>query len=179
MRFRSSFWIAAFALASCGPGAGQRPILDKSEATYDFSRASYAAAPEHLRGPLEGEWTSCEGPCATKTVTVTPPSGLKELRSTYGDKGDADVGAMVWRGTIPQGVSSIALPMVAGPETSRTRVIAKCGAITRTLAPVDTWTYRRLTFKRPGGSCELEIRATDSGASWGQWVAIGTPEIVD
>lgn len=177
MRLRESFWIAALALTACGPGAGQRPILTKSEAVYDFSHAAYWTPPELLAGPLQGEF-SCEGPCAKTTPAVKPPPGLKDLRTTSAQKGDADVSTVVWRGTIPAGISSIALPMVTGPETSRTRIVAKCGAVTRTLMPKDAWGYRRLTLKQPGGSCELEIRAIDDGPGWGQWIAIGTPEML-
>jgi hypothetical protein len=178
MRLRDIFWIAALALTACGPGAGQRPILDKSEATYEFPRANYWTPPERLGGALTGEW-SCEGTCATTTDTTTkPPAGLKELRSTFAGPGDANTGVVVWRGQMPADVSSIALPMVTGPDPARTRVTVKCGAITRTLLPKDMWDYRRLTLKRRGGVCQLEIRATDGGAAWGQWVAIGTPEMV-
>lgn len=177
MRLRNSFWIAALALTACGPGAGQRPIIQQSETVYDFTRATYITPPELLAGALQGEF-SCEGPCAKTTPAVKPPAGLKDLRTTSAEKGDADVGAVVWRGRIPEGVSTIAVPMVTGPETSRTRIIVKCGVVTRTVAARDTWSYRRLTLKQPSGSCDLEIRAIDDGPSWGQWIAIGTPEML-
>lgn len=180
MRCPSACFAAAL-LASCGPGAGDRPPIGKDEGEVDTGRSAIWANPARLGVMLSGDWQvefPCAQPCVYESARAPPFAGM--IYGTYGPNGDADTAAFAWSGMVPEGVSAIAIPTVGGPASTgvSVRVIAD-GQVRGVLqAPPPDWKAWRVHVKTPSASRRIRIEVTDRGRDFGQWIAIGTPYAV-
>src|SRR5262245_24932287 len=180
MRFRELLiYVTALLASACGPGAGDRALVSKSEAEIDFARGIMWQKPDRLGAELGGEWR-CTGACATSAPAL-PDTPYGELRSTFGPAGDADTGDVVWVGKIPAGVSTIALPTIRGPSdfSPSIQVSVELGPTFDLPHPPGNWRYWRVHVKERDGERRLIIRARDTGKGPGEWVALGTPRAAD
>ena len=181
MRSRELLVCLAIALlvSACGPGAGDHALIPNSEAEIDFARGVMWQKPDHLGARLDGQWR-CTGACATSAPSL-PDTPDGELRSTFGPAGDADTGDIVWAGKIPAGVSTIAVPITRGPSdfAPRIQVSVDFGPAFDLPRAPGNWRYWRVHVKEGDGERRITIRASDAGKDPGEWVALGSPRVVD
>ena len=113
--------------------------------------------PTPLPGPMYGSWSGSDA--NTGTLRIGPIA-------------------------VTDATSSIAVPLVTGPVVRDLSLVLAdkvTGQVLVKLAPppgVQTWTVIEIDFpERPAGT-ELELVASDAGAGWGQWMAVGAPRRV-
>jgi hypothetical protein len=116
-----------------------------------------------------------------------PDIGLPPLSGpgfgSYAGKGDAGVGRLSWAGSLPGGGRTVGIPLVTGPagEGLSVRVVnALSGSeIARLVNPRGLGQWRVWRVGLPAGVKAIRIEAEDKGAGFGEWVAVGTPHLID
>lgn len=178
---RRSLLLALLLLAGCGPGASDRKPVTPDEGTFGLDSGLALMALDRVGAPLPGKW-ECAGGCLKPGAypDLLPGPSHAEVGGTYGPRGDADTGSARWTGEAVQYASAIALPVAAGPVTSRVRIEVKVDGA-RSVIRLDShehWRWVRINLGDPKRAHRVEIRVIDDGAAWGEWIAAGTPHLV-
>lgn len=98
---------------------------------------------------------------------------------------DADTGKIVMKATVQPGVEVIAVPVFTGPVTSKLILTVQdedSGRQIAALSPMPViytrWKAWLITLPPSGKERHLAFVGEDQGAEWGEWLAIGEPEIL-
>lgn len=99
---------------------------------------------------------------------------------TYGQAKDAGTGAIGFDVAVPADTHALVIPVVTGPtlEHLTVQVSIKGGSEVLALRPppnLSTWQAWRVDLPADFAGGTLRVEASDQGAGWGEWVAIGTP----
>ncbi|MCS4235353.1 hypothetical protein M2421_002534 [Stenotrophomonas sp. BIGb0135] len=110
------------------------------------------------------------------------PSTKGDVHGSWQIKGDDGTGKITLSAVIPAGIDGIAIPVLTGPAGTHAsfEVIDGGQAIARLadspgLAHWRLWSVPLAVHDQPR---TITITATDTGHGWGEWVAIGTPHVV-
>jgi hypothetical protein len=101
---------------------------------------------------------------------------------SYVAKGDAGVGSLTWAGTVPPGVTALAIPILTGPTGSAASfsvINDDTGVAIASLSappPIKTWKLWRVPV--PANVTSFRLVAQDNGTAWGEWTAVGTPHVL-
>lgn len=118
---------------------------------------------------------------------ATPPSGPGEPPTgnagwaSYAPLGDIGQGEMSLEFTAPPGLKSVVIPIVTGPQPSRSSiaVLDHTGAVVASVSGPEAKTWQLWLVDLPASSAETTYRivVTDGGTGWGEWVGVGPPHL--
>lgn len=165
-------------LAACDEGAGDRPPTRLVLAQPETVGAAFA-----VEAQLSGD-AAAEG----FFPGAAPPEAVRtgSLGTWTQAKGDGAVGEIELRFTFPAGARAFVLPIVNGPSVHGPTggvlsVEIREGA--QTLRALQTpsfpqWGYWLIAVAPKDKDHIITIVVRDSGAGWGQWIAVGAPRAV-
>jgi hypothetical protein len=167
-------------LCACGPGAGDHPPLRADEGEVDAARRAVWISPQRLGEELQGAW-SCNLDCVAPGMHASAGGSAlcQNIRGSYGPEGDKDTSDVLWAGRSPTALSAIAIPVVAGPDPTNTRVGVMVDGNERAMleSSPPAWRAWRVQTPIPEGS-RIEVRVADNGRNFGQWIAICAPRMI-
>lgn len=86
---------------------------------------------------------------------------------------------------IEQGLEEICVPLVTGPVPENTEIVIRNAdngrVITSLVGPAGAqeWKWWQADLSKCRSKCSrLWLEVNDSGTGWGEWIAVGLPQIV-
>ena len=147
---------------------------------FQFVRFSEAAGVLRY-GRLEtGSWTA-NGVYPEAGAPPRPSAAVSaQVFGSWAKGGDANVGTLRMGLLDPDGATAIGIPVVTGPVNRDLSIVVRDHGTGADLARMDPppvlrrWRLWRVDLPQTPGLV-IDIIATDHGATWGQWLAVGVP----